>query len=119
MHHTFGNHESLQGLQVDRSVLEVDDEMSLEDEKELVVIVVLVPVIFALHHPDADHRVVHFAQRLVVPLVAALRDEGGNIHHGQRCELDVQVRGIRKIFGSGHGCLLTPRRAPAYYAHLV
>jgi hypothetical protein len=69
MHDTFWHHESLLGLQINRSIFEVDDEVSLQDEEKLVVALVFVPMVFALQDPEANHGVIHFAERLVVPRV--------------------------------------------------
>ena len=52
---------------LDTSILEINDETTVEDKEELVVIVVLVPMVFALHDAEANDRIVHFTQRLVVP----------------------------------------------------
>ena len=52
MDHAFRHDESLERPQIDRTVLEIDDEMAFEDEEELIVIVMLVPVILALQNPE-------------------------------------------------------------------
>src|SRR5579863_2004604 len=51
-----GDDEALPGLELDGLVLEVHEELPVEDEEELVVLVVLVPVVFALVHAQAQHR---------------------------------------------------------------
>lgn len=86
-----GHDESLLCLQVDRAVLQVNDEVTLEHEEKLIIGVMLVPVILSLHHTQTNHGIVHCAQRLVIPLVSARFDERGNVHHGEVRELDVQV----------------------------
>src|SRR5512145_613687 len=45
MHDTFGNDITFSRLKVDRLAFEVDDEVTVKDKEEFVVIVVLVPVI--------------------------------------------------------------------------
>jgi len=71
MANTFGNDEALARRKFDNAIFEIDQETSAQDEKEFINILVLVPVIFALHHRQPDDRVVHLAKRLVVPLVCA------------------------------------------------
>ena len=71
MTHTFGNNKALPRSKIDNAILEIDQEMSVQNEKEFINILVFVPVIFALHHRQPDDRVVHLAKRLVVPLVCA------------------------------------------------
>src|ERR1700752_5403509 len=64
MHHAFRHHESLEPLQIDGAVLQVDDEVPVEKEEELIVVVVLVPVILTLHETQANPRVVDLAEFL-------------------------------------------------------
>src|SRR5579864_5973561 len=94
MHDAARHHESLERLQVHRAILEIDDEVPLQDEEELVVLLVLVPVVLALHDAQADDRVVDLAQRLVVPAVLDLRDEARHVHHRQGRELHVEEGGV-------------------------
>src|SRR5262249_32888362 len=108
--------EALERLELDRAVLEVDEEAALEHEEELVVLVVLVPVVLTLEDAEADDRVVHLAERLVVPGVVALRDERGHVDDAQGRELDVEVRrvgiGLRLTHGRCSSISARPR-APA------
>ena len=67
----FGNDKSLLWLQINRAIFKIDDEVPLQDEEELVVVVMFVPVVFALHDSQANNGVVHLAERLVVPLLGA------------------------------------------------
>ena len=53
------------------TVVHVDQQLSLDHVEKLVVIVVLVPVILAFNYAQANHRFVHLAKRLVIPLVGA------------------------------------------------
>ena len=62
---------------------QVNQEASVEHEEELVVVRMLVPMILALHNPNAHDRPVHLDQRLIVPLVA----DGGD----ERVERDPRV----------------------------
>src|SRR6516165_7938957 len=42
-----------------------------EHEKEFVVVIVLMPMILALHDAEAYNGIVHLAERLIIPLVGA------------------------------------------------
>ncbi|MEP6607957.1 MAG: hypothetical protein ABJA83_04700 [Burkholderiaceae bacterium] len=75
MKHALWNHEALSRLKVNGSVFKVDDEVAVQDKKELIVADVLVPVVFALHHPESDDRPIHLTERLVVPRVLAGSDK--------------------------------------------
>src|SRR5207244_2627069 len=63
----FGNDKSLLWLQINRAIFEIDDKMSLQNKEKLIVVVMFVPVVFALHDPEANDGIVHLAQRLVIP----------------------------------------------------
>jgi len=67
----FGHDEALLGRKIDNAIFEIDQEMSIEDEKEFIDVFVFVPVIFALNHRQPNDRIVYLAKRLVVPLVRA------------------------------------------------
>jgi hypothetical protein len=69
MVHAFGHDKALPRRKIDCAILQIDQETSLEDEKEFIDLLVLVPVILALHDRHPDDRIVHLAKRLVVPFV--------------------------------------------------
>src|SRR5436309_98886 len=78
----FGHNESLLLAKLNTSILQVNDEAALENKEKLVIVLVLVPVIFALHDPETDYRIIHLAQRLVVPAsLGTRRYQGGDIDH--------------------------------------
>jgi len=85
----FGNDESLLWLQINRAIFEIDDKVPLQDKEKLVVIVMFVPVIFALHDPQANNGVVHLAKRLVVPLMGAGFHQSRNVHQAESWKLDI------------------------------
>ena len=64
-----GHHEALARRQFHGAALQVDEESPLHHIKELVLVVMLVPVILALQDAEPDDGVVHAAERLVVPAV--------------------------------------------------
>lgn len=79
MHHAFRNNESLSWCKFDRAVGQVDQQLSLYHVEKFVV--VLVPVILALHHAQANHRFVLLEKSLVVSLVGAGIGERPLIDH--------------------------------------
>ena len=60
--------------------------------EKFVVIVVLVPVILALHHAQANHRFVHLAKSLVVLLIGAGIGERPLVDHFALLAMNVQPR---------------------------
>jgi hypothetical protein len=70
MHNSLWNDKALVGQKLNGATFEIDDELSTQHEEKLIVVVVLVPVVFPLHYAQAHHRVIHFAKRLIVPLVS-------------------------------------------------
>lgn len=99
----FGNDKSLLWLQVNRAIFEIDDKVPLQDEEELIVGVMFVPVVLALHDPQANNGVVHLAERLVVPLIGAGFHQTRNVHHAERWKLDIEVSSVRIILLFAHG----------------
>ena len=61
MHHALRHREALLRVELHPAAFELDYEFALDDVEELVLLVVLVPVEFALQHAHADHRVVDLA----------------------------------------------------------
>src|SRR3954452_9736725 len=106
MDHAPRNHKSLARLEVDRSALEIDDEVSVEHKKELIVLVVLVPVILALHDAETDHGVVDLAERLVVPAIGARADQSGHIDDSELRKFCVEKGSVRVVFRVGHVTIL-------------
>jgi len=68
---TPGHDEALTRQKIYRAIFEIDQETSIEDEKEFINLFVFMPMIFALNYGQPDDRIVYLAQRLVVPLVRA------------------------------------------------
>src|SRR5436190_16214930 len=71
MTHTFGNNKALVRSKIDNAILEIDQEMSVQNEKEFINVLVLMPVVLTLHYCHPDDGVVDLAKRLIVPLVRA------------------------------------------------
>jgi hypothetical protein len=94
MQDAFRNDITLPGLKVDRFAFQVDDEVTVKDKEELVVIVVLVPVVFTLHDAQADDGLVDLTKCLVVPVVGASIHKRRYVDDGEGRELDVEVRRV-------------------------
>src|SRR4029453_2850039 len=97
MAHTFGHDEALLRRKIDDAIFEIDQEMSVENEKEFIDIFGFVPVVFARNHPQPDDRIVYLAKRLVVPLVCAGIGQFLHIDYFQRSAQNVEVILLRKI----------------------
>ena len=97
---TFGNDKALSWGNIDNAIFEIDQEMSVENEKEFINVFVLMPMIFALHHREPDDRIVHFAKRLVVPFVGAGISQLLHIDHFKRSVQNVKIGLVREIFSA-------------------
>ncbi len=107
----FGNDKSLLWLQINRAIFEIDDKVPLQDKEKLVVVVMFVPVVLALHDPQANNGVVHLAERLVIPLIRAGFHQGWNVHQAERWKLNIEVSSVRMILRLVHGrfvCISRP-----------
>jgi hypothetical protein len=71
MAHAFRHDEALPRCKINNAVFEIDQEMSVENEKKFIDVFVFVPVIFALNYRHSHDRIVHLAKGLVVPFVCA------------------------------------------------
>src|SRR3712207_4084621 len=90
--------------------------MTLDDVEEFVIVVMLVPVIFALHDAKSHDRTVHSDRRLVIPLILAGINQSLYIHQLKlvivRIEMcGVRVRCLRTAGSFRHECLSFPRLA--------
>jgi hypothetical protein len=72
MRHSLWNDESLSRRNFDRTVFKVNQQLTLDNIKKLIVFVVLMPVILSQYDPEADYRVIYLAESLVVPRKFAL-----------------------------------------------
>src|SRR6185312_8470791 len=105
VHNAFWNHDPLAWRQFNRAALQVDEELSFHDVEELVIVLVLVPVIFALNHSEPHYRVVHFTEGLVVPLVRALVRQRLLVNQLKRASQDIKQSYIRKFCRIAHANL--------------
>src|SRR5215471_17454674 len=102
MHHALWDDEALIGQELDRSSLKIDYESATQHVKKLIIIVVFVPVVLALHYAEPHDRIVHPAQRLIVPLVGDRLCELIDIDQSEGIELYVEMRRVGKGFRFCH-----------------
>jgi len=69
MTHALGNNKALPRAEIDNTIFKVNEEISIENEKEFIDVLVLMPVVLTLHYCHPDDAVVDLATRLIVPLV--------------------------------------------------
>jgi len=97
MAHAFGHDEPLLRRKIDNAIFEINQKMSIENEKELIDVIVFVPMIFALNHRQPNNRIIHFAKRLVIPRVRAGIGQFLHIDQFKRSVQNVKVSPVRKI----------------------
>jgi hypothetical protein len=81
--------------------LQIDQELALQNEKELVFVVVLVPVKFSLHDTKANDAIVHLTKSLVVPLLLPGGNEARYVHKLQKAKLHIEVNTVLVLFVQG------------------
>jgi hypothetical protein len=98
-----GDDEALPGEQLHGVVVQVYEEATLDDIEELVLIGVCVPMVLALDDAQADHRVVHLTESLVVPPMGTGIDQRLDVYPLQGAILNVEPRfvGIGSCIGHG------------------
>ena len=85
----FGDDKTLSWCKVNGLAFQIDQQSTFDHIKEFIITFVFVPVIFAFYNAHPHHRLVHLAQRLVVPLVRARVGESLLIDHFQGLKQDV------------------------------
>ncbi len=95
MDDAFRNHKALPRLQLDNPIFKVDDEPAIQNEEELVIVVMFVPMILALHYTEPNHGIVDLAKRLVVPAIRSGGHQRGHVDRAQRRKLDVEIGCVR------------------------
>src|SRR5215469_4877675 len=98
--HASGYADSVSGPERDRvPAFELDLELAVEDEEELVLLVVLVPVKLAVHDAESQVEATDVDERLVVPGRSRCVDEGLDVHDLQRPEQRLVVDRVRPRLG--------------------
>ena len=98
MDDTFWHHKTLLRHQFYNFVFKIYKELALENEKEFVIIVMLVPMVLALHDSESNHRIVNFGKSLVVPLIGACFDQDRGLTVGWILSALWQTRCMRKAW---------------------
>ena len=98
MDDTFWHHKTLLRHQFYNFVFKIYKELALENEKEFVIIVMLVPMVLALHESESNHRIVNFGKSLVVPLIGACFDQDRGLTVGWILSALWQTRCMRKAW---------------------
>ncbi len=110
----FRNHKSLAGLERNRAVfvpaLNIDQQLPANYVEELIVIVVPVPVVFALDRGHAHHGIIDLAEGLIEPLVIAGAGNRMDIDEFERAVQDVEASFVRERRGFSHGANLCEER---------
>mgnify|MGYP001573009185 CR=1 FL=1 len=89
-----GDRQPLPRLEREGLSLDVDKEAALDDEEELIVGLVPMPVVFPLDDAQSDDGIVHPDEGLIEPAVGAGRDDGGDIDDLEGAVLDVEMRRV-------------------------
>jgi hypothetical protein len=113
MPETAWHHEALARLKLHGAAFQVNEQRTLDDEEELVVLVVLMPVVLSFDHPCADDRIVDLAEGLIEPLIFAGIGKRLDVYDLQGSVQNVEARFIRE--GGGFGHIEAPERRIASY----
>src|SRR5207249_2422719 len=105
------DHRNLHSFPTRRSsdLFEINQQLPFNHVEEFVIIVMLVPMVFTLHNTETNHRPVHPAEGLVVPLVGAGVGEGSFINDFQRLAKNVESGLVGEPFHTGHRMLPSRR----------
>src|SRR5215216_2097533 len=99
MQKTFGNGYTLIGIQFDCLVFKVNLQLSFEHKEEFIVMIVLVPMIFAFYNSNSNNAVIHFCQRLIEPFVLAFFHNARDINQRKVLKLDIKIGHIGELLG--------------------
>jgi hypothetical protein len=100
-----GDDTPVTGLEVNRPIAKLDQEMPTDNVEKFIFVVMLVPVILPLHHPQADHRLIDLAEGLIVPGNGAGLHQGGDVDVFQGAMEEVETGVVSEVLGLGH-CLV-------------
>jgi len=96
MFDSFGDDKALLRAEINRAILEIDQEPAIHHVEEFIQLAMGVPMVFTFHNPESHDRFVYLAERLVVPLVRASIDELLHVDNLQRLMQDVEVSVVGK-----------------------
>ena len=98
MPHASRHNKALSRRKIDYAIFEIDQESSIQHEKEFIDVIMFMPVIFTLHNRHPHHCIVHLTQCLVIPFVCAGVGKLLHINQFERPVQNVQVRFVWKLF---------------------
>jgi len=99
MAYAFRNDEAVTRAELNAPILKVDQEAALDYIEELVLVIVLMPVVFALHDSKPYHGVVHCTKGLVVPGVDAVICKLLYVNEFKAAKADVHVVDVPILHG--------------------
>lgn len=91
MHHALRNCCPLSRAEFECPVLQINEQSSGDHIKELVVVVVFMPMKFALHDAEAHNAFVYLRERLVPPRILTGSNDTWNVYHFQMRVQNVEV----------------------------
>ena len=110
----FGNYKSLPWQERNGAVFEpipnIDQQLAIHNVEELIIVVVLVPVVFALDSGHAHHGIIDLAQSLIEPLEIVGAGNRMDIDDLERAVQDVEASFVREGRGFSHGADLCGER---------
>ena len=102
MQDSFGNNRALPRTKFDCAAFEINQQFALDNIEKFVVVVMLVPVVFALHNTETNDRAVHPAEGLVIPLVLTRVGERPFVNYFQGLMKNVESSLIWEAFCVRH-----------------
>ena len=101
MEYAFGNDESLSGFKFYGPAVEVDDQPAIDNIEEFILVIMFVPMIFALDHTDPHHGRIDLAKGLVKPRDMCI-SELLLVDELQGSVQNIESRVVREIFDVTH-----------------
>jgi hypothetical protein len=101
MHDASRDNKSLARSELnDASTFEFDDPLALDDIKELVFVIMLVPMEVSFDDSQAYHAIIHMTQGLIPPGMVG-PDDRRQVHHFERLESGIEMDGVGPLILHG------------------
>ena len=104
MQNTLRDCHTLIRVQLDCPVFKVNEQLAFKNKEKFIILIVLVPMIFALNNPNSNDTVVHFCQSLIEPFVLSLSHDCRYVNQFEMSKLDIQVGHVGVVLS--HAILL-------------
>jgi hypothetical protein len=91
------NYEALPRSKFNYPMFQINEEPSLNNVEEFIILIVFMPVVFPFENTQADYGAIHLAERLVEPLVCAHIGHCFLVNCLQRAIFDIETCFVRKI----------------------